>query len=155
MRTRRRREWFTGALPDRSELYLFTEMIRSPYDPERSPRGTHGPGAYARWRRDLKGHPSIWGSKLAQLLMDGKPRTLNAIGIELVDFTADIVSGTALGEALWALVEAGEVEHTGEAPILFRWAGKALRAPDFEAAARRVEGEDEPLDDEQQEEHPR
>ena len=149
MRTRQRQEWFTGAIPDRSGLFAFTEMIRSPYDPERKPRGTHGTGkdAAMRWRRDLKGHPRLWGVRLAVHLQDGVPRTLNRIGVEMVDFTADIISGTALGEALWALVEAGEVEHTAQAPILFRWLGKALRAPDFEAAVRRVEGEDELLDD--------
>jgi len=57
-------------------------------------------------------------------MADGAARTLNRIGTELWDKTADITFGTKLEEALWLLVEARELEHTMEAPVLFRTADR-------------------------------
>jgi hypothetical protein len=135
-----RAEWFTGnaLAEERGGAGLYVEMIRHPMDPERSPRGTHGADGPLRWKRDLKAHPSVWGARISNLLKDGKPRTLNGLSVELVDFGADITAGSPLGEALWALVEAGAVEHTGAAPLRFRWRGEPEKAPDYEAALRRV-----------------
>lgn len=115
----------------------YTEIIRHSKDPERTPRGAR-PTDVSRWRRELKGHPSKWGPKLLEHMRDGVPRTLNRLALELVDFTADIVLGTALNEALWALVEVGAVEFTPQAPIFFRYRGEPDAAPDYQAAAIRV-----------------
>jgi hypothetical protein len=135
-------EWSTGVIPDRTGLAAFTEVIRYSGDPERTSRekhrALHGPDATTRWKRDLKGHPSVWGPRLVELLRDRQARTLNRIGVELVDFGADTVMRTALNEALWALVEAGAVEHTIRAPIFFRWRGEPEREPDYEKAAKRA-----------------
>lgn len=134
--------WHTGEIPDRRGARRYTEMIRAPGDPERSSRearrAKHGRESTTLWRKELKKHPSLWGPRILELLKDGRPRTLNAISVELVDYGADFTAGRALGEALWALVEAGAVEHTLKAPIRFRWRSEPVRAPDYEAAARRV-----------------
>jgi hypothetical protein len=53
-------------------------------------------------------------------LADGRARTFNAIGVELLDHTADTLLGSPYDEALWQLVEAEQLEHTMEAPVLFR-----------------------------------
>jgi hypothetical protein len=137
MRRVRQTEWWTGGIPDRSGLSQFTEIIRDSKDPARTPRGQR-PTDTMRWRRELKGHPSKWGQKLLEHLKDGTPRTLNRIGVELVDFGADTVLGTALNEALWALVEAGALEFTPGAPVFFRYRGPPETKPDYAAAARRV-----------------
>lgn len=54
------------------------------------------------------------------LLSDGKPRTFNAIGVELWDKTADILSESPVEEAVWQLVEKQHLEFTLRAPVLFK-----------------------------------
>ena len=143
MRTRTlQTTWHTGSIPDRSGALAYVEIIRHPDDPERTPRELRS-GQSTRWRRDLKAHPEVWGGRLLEHLKDGVPRTLNRIAVELVDFTADVVVGTPLAEALWALVEADAVEHTPQAPVFFRYRGAPASSPDYEAALSRVEGTDE------------
>lgn len=129
--------WHTGAIPDRTGALAYVEIIRHPDDPERTPREERSKDA-TRWRRELRAHPSVWGGRLLEHLMDGRPRTLNRIAVELVDFTADVVVGTPLAEALWALVEAGAVEHTPQAPVFFRYRGVTAGSPDYGAAVERV-----------------
>lgn len=62
--------------------------------------------------------------KLEALLLeglgDGRPRTFNRLGVELFDLTADVLFTTPVNTALWRLVERGLIEHTMEAPVLFR-----------------------------------
>ncbi len=115
------REWVTRALPDRSGAFAFTALIRAPDDPERSPRGAHGRDRMALWRRHLKKDSSeTWFFRIGDLLLDGVPRTMNRIGVELLDKTADILLQTPFEDGLWQLVEEGHVEFTMDAPVLFR-----------------------------------
>lgn len=121
--------WHTGVVPDRSGMGRFTEMIRSPTDPDRQARSTYTPAVAAqRWKKELglraadkgKIDPRDWCDRIVELMKDGEPRTLNAISVLLVDLCADATAGSILGESLWSLVEARMFEHTCEAPIFFR-----------------------------------
>ena len=67
-----------------------------------------------------KTKPEAWATQILKLLSDGKPRTLNRIGIELVDKTADITAFTPFGAGLWLLVKNGDVEYTPKSPVYFR-----------------------------------
>lgn len=98
-------------------------MGRHHSDPERSPRPKGG-------RKDKAPHHALgrttvehWQPLVIELLSDDKRRTLNAIGVELIDKTADITGGTALEEALWGLVDDKTLEATcerGNGCIFFR-----------------------------------
>jgi len=120
-------EWSTGQRLDTSGAAVYVIMIRAPGDPDRKPRSA-GPGGR---QADRTPHQTIKKRDVADIrseisahMADGKPRTFNAIGVELWDKTADIVGGTKAEDALWQLVEAGELEHTLKAPIRFRRTNK-------------------------------
>lgn len=119
--------WCWGEVPDLSGMQQFVVMIRAPGDPERLPRDGRDMGA--EWRRKLMKQPvGEIADALRQHLQDGQPRTLNRIGVELIDKTADLTGGTPFETALWSLVELGEVEFTMQAPVLFRKASPVARA---------------------------
>lgn len=113
------RRWFTGGVPDMRGLRAYTEMIQSPDDPERAPRPKGGQADRAPHVTLRKTTAEQWAPKILRLLSDGKPRTLNAIGITLIDKTADITSQTPFAAGLWLLVQQGKVAFGDPAPILF------------------------------------
>lgn len=108
---------------DRSGTMSFVHLIRGPDDPERTPRpkgGRKDRAPHLTMRR--KGPAAIdeWTKAIRAKLADGTPRTFNALCVEIGDVTADVVFGEAPDIALWALVCEGELEHTIDAPVLFR-----------------------------------
>lgn len=112
--------WVTGQLPDRSGIYVYTALIRAPDDPERKPRPLGGQldrTPHHTFARRLI--PDIKEEILAHM-QDGCARTMNCIGVELWDKTADIMSQTNAERAIWQAVEEGTLEFTMEAPVLFR-----------------------------------
>lgn len=112
--------WVTGLAAERGGMAVFTHLIRAPGDPERQPREATRDGR-ALWRRKLTKMPSAaFRRPLLSLLASGPPRTFNALGVELLDKTSDVLFQLPPDVALWWLVEQGFVEHTMEAPILFR-----------------------------------
>jgi hypothetical protein len=95
-------------------------LIRGQGDPERSPRPIGG-------RLDRAPHRTLEEVPVEKccediigLLADGRPRTFNAIGVELLDHTADTLFRSPYDQALWQLVEREAIEHTLDVPILFR-----------------------------------
>jgi hypothetical protein len=118
------REFVWGVAVDRSGIGQYVHLIRATDDPERSPRPVGG-------RKDRAPHLTLSETPVARcreeivsLLRDGRARTFNAIGVELLDHTADTLLGSPYDEALWDLIDRGVLEHTLDAPVLFR-----LRAP--------------------------
>jgi hypothetical protein len=125
---------------DRSGLAQFTHIIRAPGDPARTdirklPRELRD--LTAEWRKALKASSvADWKRAIWTLLSDGVPRTFNRIAVELADKTADLLIDLPPDRALWALVAEGRVEHTMEAPILFRTrAGATAPVDDWEPVA--------------------
>lgn len=122
---RRRDEW-TSEPVDRSGLAAFVHLIRDPSDPPemtRKQRKAAGVSPLA-WRTSTA--PSTageWRSGLLASLAAG-PKTFNRMVVELSGgaLTADRASGKAPDKALWALVGEGLLEHTFQAPVLFRLA---------------------------------
>jgi hypothetical protein len=113
-------EFARGVFVDRSGIAAYVHLIRGPRDPERSERPEGG-------RLDRAPHLTLAEIPVATcvdqilaLLGDGKPRTFNAIGVELLDHTADTLFGSPYDDALWLLVADGRLEHTLDAPIHFR-----------------------------------
>lgn len=114
-------EWNTGQRPYLGKIYKYLIMIRGPNDPERRPGR----------QDDVFPHHTLAKMKFEDIrdrilshLMDGEPRTLNRIGVELWDKTSDITGMTQVEEALWVLVEDYKLEHTMSTPILFRVRGQ-------------------------------
>jgi len=99
----------------------YVHLIRGADDPERAPR-TRGPDRDAAPHLTLKRTTTIdqWRARILAHMADRVPRTFNRIGVELCGLTADVLFSTPADPALWALVEAGDLELTMEAPILFR-----------------------------------
>lgn len=122
--------WVTGQLPDLSGAAQYVVLIRAKGDPERLPRELMKRDMGAEWRRKLMKQPVLEiADALRQHLADGEARTMNRTAVEMIDKTADLVGGTPFEEALWHLVELGEVEFTMQAPVLFRLVRKAPEAP--------------------------
>lgn len=102
----------------------FTHIIRSPDDPEplsREQRRTAGVGTES-WKKAGQG-TAVWKKQIMSVLKKSKkPITFNAIVVLATNgkFTADIVAGEDADAALWELVAEGKIEHTAQAPILFR-----------------------------------
>jgi hypothetical protein len=114
------REFVRGVPVDRSGIAAYVHLIRWQGDPERSERPVGG-------RLDRSPHRTLANvavtacrDEILGLLADGRPRTFNAIGVELLDHSADTLLGSPYDEALWQLVDAEQLEHTLEAPVFFR-----------------------------------
>jgi len=118
--------WTSGPV-DRSGPAAYVHLVRSPDDPQRISRAARkdlGKGPVS-WCGDMKASAKPeWLERIPELLGDGKPRTFNAIVLEVSGgvYTADAAFGKAPDNALWELVTAGRVEHTLVAPVLFRLA---------------------------------
>ena len=114
------REYVRGVPVDRSGIAQYVHLIRATGDPERTPRPLGG-------REDRAPHLTLaevpiptCETRILGLLSDGVPRSFNRIGVELLDHTADTLLNSPYDRALWNLVERAELEHTMDAPILFR-----------------------------------
>lgn len=119
-------DWHSGPL-DRAGVCRYVHLIRSPDDPERSSRAARK-GQETAWKKkvaDVEG----WKLQILELLSDGRPRTFNAITVEIADITADVAFEKGPDTALWELVADHQIEHTDAAPILFRLAGAAAATP--------------------------
>lgn len=117
-----RREWHSEPV-DRSGTGAFVHLIRSNNDAERTPRpkgGYKDKAPHLTMRRKGPAAITEWREAICAKLADGKPRTFNSLCVEIGDLTADVAFGEAPDLALWDLVCDGELEHTIEAPILFR-----------------------------------
>jgi hypothetical protein len=114
------RVFVRGVPVDRTGPAQYVHLIRDLNDPERSERPIGG-------RIDRSPHLTLAHvavttccEQILGLLADGRERTFNAIGVELLDHTADTLLGSPYDTALWQLVGAEQLEHTLEAPVLFR-----------------------------------
>lgn len=139
------RRWVTGVRPDLSGRYAYVLMIRHPSDPERRRRGSET-GDIAPHRTLAKVPVETFMRSIANLLTDGEPRSFNRISVELTDKTADVTTDSPFEEALWRLVEAGRVEFTPDAPVLFR--RSSLRMRSAPRGPRGRSGKRDPTDDE-------
>ena len=118
--------FFTGKRPVLSDGAQYTIMIRASDDPERltreQRRALRGPKVATEWRRGILSLPiPEWKSMITNGL--GTPgKTFNRLVLELTEYeyTADVAGSKNPEKALWELVDAGIVEHTMVAPILFR-----------------------------------
>lgn len=116
----RPRDFLRGMRVDRSGAGRYIHLIRGPDDPARSPRPKGGRADRAPHRTLSKLSVDDCAADIMRLLADGRPRTFNAIAVELRDHTADTFHRSPFERALWRLAEAGDLEHTLDAPILFR-----------------------------------
>lgn len=118
-------ELFDRPEPDRSTLPPDQrEWTRAPGDPERRSREARHDAmgvaaAASEWKRIRKATVEQWAERFLALLSDGRAVTLNALTVELADITADVVGDNAIA-ALWLLKDRGLVEHTIDAPVLWR-----------------------------------
>lgn len=113
--------WVTGQVPDLTGGQQYVAMIRDPDDPKRSRRRSRNEHRDRAPHLTLKKtRPEDWHDAVAGLLKAEGPMTMNALGVLLIDKTADIVVGTPFEAGIWQLVAAGRVEFTMDAPVLFR-----------------------------------
>jgi hypothetical protein len=94
------REFVRGVAVDHSDIAVYLHLIRGQGDPERSPRPIGG-------RLDRAPHRTLeevpvekCRDDIMGLLADGRPRTFNAIGVELLDHTADTLFHSPYDQAL-------------------------------------------------------
>jgi hypothetical protein len=112
--------WLSGRI-DRRDRDVFVHLIRSTSDPRRKKWSIGERDGKAEWLRQLNKTPAeTWAVRILAHLADGRARTFNRIGVEMIDKTADVLFDTAFDHALWLLLERGELEATQRAPILFR-----------------------------------
>jgi hypothetical protein len=117
------REFVLGVAVDHSDIAGYLHLIRGQGDPERSPRPVGGRLDRAPHRTLADVSVEKCSEEIIGLLTDGRARTFNAIGVELLDHTADTLLGSPYDQALWHLVGREAVEHTLDVPILFRIPG--------------------------------
>ena len=113
-------EFVHGIRIDRSGINRYIHIIRGPHDPERSPRPKGGRKDRAPHRTFAKMSVDRATDLIVSLLNDRRPRTFNAMTVELFDLNADTLIGSPVDRALWRLVKASRLEHTMTAPVLFR-----------------------------------
>lgn len=134
--------WITGLSVSHDDRAIYTHLIRSPSDPHRTPRPEGGHKDRAP-HRTLAKRP---GAEIEELLLsgleDGEPRTFNRLGVEIFDLTADVLFTTPVNTILWQLVAQGRIEHTLEAPILFRYRKGESRMEDQDQDQQNQEGEE-------------
>jgi hypothetical protein len=125
-------EWSTGHF-DREGADRYVHLIRSPSDPrDVSARGGKVGRTTANAQLGQQTKES-WRAAIEQLLETSAPVTFNALCLLLCARTADIMFETPLDDALWSLVDDARIEHTWDAPILFRAIKKAA-SPEGKAA---------------------
>jgi hypothetical protein len=122
------RTFVRGLVVARDGMAQYVHLIRAANDPERSPRPVGGREDRAPHLTLAEVSVEVCREQLLTLLGDGRARTFNAMGVELLDHTADTLFGSPYDAALWQLVSDDLLEHTLEAPILFRLAGSEGRA---------------------------
>lgn len=112
------RPWtYYFGLPDRSGAARYTHLVRWNGDPpETKARG--GGLRPAGWQKRLGGAEE-WAAEIDALLADGRPRTFNAIAVQLTGTTADVVVDEAPDQGLWLLVERGRVAWACEERAVF------------------------------------
>jgi hypothetical protein len=113
-------EFVRGIRVDRSGINRYIHIVRGPNDPLRSPRPKGGLKDRAPHRTFKKLPVEKATELILSLLSDGRPRTFNAMTIELFDLGADTLLGSPVDRALWKLVAAERLEHTMTRPVLFR-----------------------------------
>lgn len=120
-------EWVTAHASPRDGMEVFLHIVRAPDDPERRAKakslggtGNNDDATPTHWSKLVKMPVETCVKQIEALLADGKPRTFNAICVELWDKTADILFDENHDHALWRLVAEGRVEHTTVTPIFFR-----------------------------------
>jgi hypothetical protein len=131
--------WQTGPLK-RVGRTRYVHLARGLNDPEPGARSkTEDP--LAQRARLKKASTKAWERKLKELLGDGRPRTFQEIAVTLLDRTADAIVDLPPDQALWALVDIGVLEHTLDAPILFRTKGSTQEPGEKKAQAARPPAE--------------
>jgi hypothetical protein len=112
-------EWVTGPVVDRGGLAIYAHLVWGPDDPPRSDRPKGGRADNAP-HRTLRKSKDDHGARLLAHLGDGVPRTFNRIAVEFYDLESSVLFEGPVDRALWALVAAGQLEHTLAIPVLFR-----------------------------------
>jgi hypothetical protein len=113
-------DFVRGVTVDRAGIGRYIHVIRAADDPWRSPRPKGGRANRFPHRTLAEIPIDRCAEMIVALFADGKPRTFNAISVELLDHTADMTLGSPLDRALWRLVAESRLEHTLTAPIRFR-----------------------------------
>ncbi len=106
--------FYTGWAPPHFRKAGYATMARDPLSSETSPdRKTKK----SRWGvaphlAIKKLDPARLGAAMLEDLPSVEPATLHKLALTTFGLAGDVVHGTKVEEALWDLVEAGEVEHT-------------------------------------------
>jgi hypothetical protein len=118
--------WVTGdsgRLGDRLGEALFVPSVEDPTEGDILRLPAPEQDRIRVWRAELEGDRAglyPWDVRLASLLSDQHPRTLNAIAMLLVGVDALRAERRGVAAQLGVLVHARVVEHTTTAPVLFR-----------------------------------
>lgn len=131
-------EWsYYFGVPERTGLKKYTHLIRSELDPDETlgrgfgrdiDRKSNGKPAGRKvdhWKNP--GSVDEFVKKIRALMSDGRPRTFNAICVELTGTTADVWADKEPDHALWQLVEKEELGWAQEMRAIFFCSAKFIR----------------------------
>ena len=98
-------------------------MIRSTFDPERTPRPKKMSDEPDRDRTPhltiKKSNREDWYEPILADVTEHGQSTLNAIGVRVADMTADILVGSKFEAALWDLVRSQKLAWCNHTPVFF------------------------------------
>lgn len=116
------KEWITGKMPWRGQMYAYLIMVRAPEDEEPARKGD--PQWWRAWKK--QNDMGTLRERILSTLMQASSVgiTFNHICVAIAGTTADVLGGTAMEDALWSLVVTGDVEFFNQTPIRFRVTAK-------------------------------
>ncbi len=108
--------WSSGVVPDLSGTGAYLILVRGAADAERLPRGEM---AVRFPYLTMKSAAADYAPAVLEFFEQRAVSTFNHACVEMFGITAD-VAPDELVDTMWCLVEAGQIEHTMEAPVYFR-----------------------------------
>lgn len=119
-------EWsYYFGVPERTGLKKYTHLIRSELDPDETMKRGNKNRSATHWKNP--GSVDEFVKKIRALMSDGRPRTFNAICVELTGTTADVWADKEPDHALWQLVEKEELGWAQEMRAIFFCSAKFIR----------------------------
>ena len=111
-------EWtYHRGMPNRRGLRKFTHLIRSPYDPDETMARGKANRDPTHWQKTADA--VTWSRRIARLMRDARPRTFNAICVELTGTNGDVWHTKPQDLALWSLVRQGRLAWACEEGAVF------------------------------------
>lgn len=130
---------YRRGMPDRSGLAAYLHLVRWRHDPPETvargaaarETGERAPGAAKR----AGGTVDEARAAIERLLADAEPRTFHCIAVQVAGLAADVVTGSPLEAALWAMAADGTLAWACEEGCVFWTLARCVEWSDEEGMA--------------------